>query len=50
MATCPGKFDAETQEELWKHIELHASDAHEEDPASWPAEEIATVKALIKKV
>ncbi len=50
MEMCPGRFEAETEEELWKHIELHASVAHQEDPASWPSEERATVKALIRKV
>lgn len=50
MEMCPGRFEAETEEELWKHIELHASLAHNEDPASWPSEEKAKVKALIKTI
>ncbi|MEE9587760.1 MAG: DUF1059 domain-containing protein [Hyphomicrobiaceae bacterium] len=50
MEACPGRFEAETEEELWKHIELHAKAAHEEDPASWPSEETAKVKSLIKKI
>jgi predicted small metal-binding protein len=50
MEMCLGRFEAETEEELWKHIELHASVAHKEDPASWPSEERAKVKALIKKI
>jgi hypothetical protein len=50
METCPGRFEAETEEELWKHIELHASVAHNEDPASWPSEERAKVRALIRKI
>ena len=50
METCPGRFEAKTGEELWKHIELHASVAHKEDPASWPSEEREKVKALIKKI
>lgn len=35
MEICPGRFEAGTEEELWKHLELHASVAHNEDPASW---------------
>jgi hypothetical protein len=31
-----------------KHIELHASIAHQEDPASWPPEEKAKLRALMK--
>lgn len=50
MDECRGQFEAETEEELWKHIELHASAAHQEDHASWPPEEIANVRALIKRV
>ena len=49
METCPGQFKAETEEELWKHIELHASAAHKEEPASWSVEDRAQLKALIKK-
>jgi len=48
METCPGQFYAETEEELWKHIELHAVLAHKEDPNAWSSEERAQVKALIK--
>ncbi len=50
MEMCPGRFEAETDEELWKHMELHAVVAHQEDPASWPSEEIANLKALIKNI
>ncbi len=35
METCPGRFYAETEDELWKHIELHAVVAHNEDPDAW---------------
>ena len=48
MEACPAHFHAETYDELWKIIELHASVAHGEDPAAWPAEDIAQIKALIK--
>nr|WP_292503038.1 DUF1059 domain-containing protein [Mesorhizobium sp.] len=49
METCPGRFEAETEEELWKHIELHASVAHKEDPALWSSEDRAQVEALIRR-
>ncbi len=48
MEACPAHFHTETYDELWKIIELHASVAHGEDPAAWPAEDIAQIKALIK--
>ncbi len=48
MEACPGRFYAETEDELWKLIELHASIAHGEDATTWPAEDIAQLKALIK--
>ncbi len=48
MGTCPGSFIANTQEELWKHIELHAITAHQENPAAWSAEERKQIKDLIR--
>jgi hypothetical protein len=48
MEACPGKFTAETEAELWKHIELHASMAHQEDPKKWSAEDRRTMKELIR--
>ena len=48
MEACPARFEAATDDELMKHIELHAAIAHQEDPASWPSEEKAKVKALMK--
>ncbi len=48
MEICSGRFYAETEDELWKHIELHASVAHKEDPAAWTAEEKGQLKTLIK--
>lgn len=48
MDTCPGRFYAETEEELWKHMTLHASVAHQEDPTLWTAEDMAYLKTLIK--
>ena len=48
MEACPGQFVAETEDELWKLIELHASVAHGEDPAAWSADDRAFLKTLIK--
>ena len=33
MEACPGHFIAETLDEVWKLMELHATVAHDEDPA-----------------
>ena len=47
MEACPGSFTAETEAELWKHIELHAATAHQESPEKWSSEERQTMKKLI---
>ena len=48
MDACPGQFAAETEEELWKLMELHASVAHGEDPREWTDEDRKYLKTLIK--
>ncbi len=48
MESCPGNFTAKTESELWKHIELHAREAHEEDPAKWSADDRKAVKDIIR--
>ena len=48
MEACSAHFHAETHDELWKIIELHAQLAHGENASAWPAEDIAQLKALIK--
>lgn len=48
MESCPGYFRAETEGELLRLVELHASVAHGEDPAAWSAEARAQLKAIIK--
>ncbi len=48
IEVCPGHFIAETEDEVWKLMELHASLAHDEDPGAWSAEDRAYLKALIK--
>jgi predicted small metal-binding protein len=35
MEACPGHFTAETETEVIKLMELHASVAHGEDPSQW---------------
>ena len=47
MESCPGSFTAETEAELWKHIELHAATAHQENPAKWSPEERLQMEKLI---
>ena len=36
------------EEEVLKHVELHAREAHGEDPAQWSEEEAQMVKDLIR--
>jgi hypothetical protein len=38
----------ETEEELWKHLELHGAIAHQEDSAQWTPEERQQVQELIQ--
>ncbi len=42
-------FVAESEQEVFKHCELHAREAHGEDPAQWSEEELQTVKNLIRR-
>ena len=48
MESCPGRFVAETEDEVWKLLELHAAVAHGEKPEDWSAEDRAFLGALIK--
>jgi hypothetical protein len=48
MEACPGSFASETEAELWKHIELHAATAHQENSEKWSSEERQTMKKLIR--
>ena len=48
MEACPAHFTTETQEELMKVVELHASVAHGEDSASWSEEEKSYLRSLFK--
>lgn len=48
MEACPGRFVTGSEEELWRHMELHAVMAHQEDPASWTADDRAQLQTFIK--
>jgi predicted small metal-binding protein len=48
METCAGRFETESEDELWRHIELHALAAHGEDPEAWADDDRSQVKALIR--
>ena len=48
MESCPARFCAATEDEVHKHVELHATVAHGENPTAWTAEDKAQLKALIK--
>ena len=48
MESCPGLFVAETEDEIWKLMALHASVAHGEDPDKWSNEDRQYLKTLIK--
>jgi len=48
MEACPATFAAETEAELWKHIELHAAAAHQENPLQWSQDDRQQMKKLIR--
>jgi hypothetical protein len=48
MEWCPGIVESTTEQELWSHMELHASVAHAENPGDWAAEDRAFLQTLIK--
>ncbi len=47
MEACSGLVVADTDDELWQLIELHARVAHDEDPAQWSTEGRQVVADLI---
>jgi hypothetical protein len=49
MEGCPGRFYADSENEIWKLIEVHAAIAHGEDPAAWTAQDRAYLETLIKR-
>ena len=48
MESCPGKFVAATEEEVFKLVEVHAAVAHGEDPDAWSEEDRSFLKTLIQ--
>ena len=48
MEACPASFAAQTEQELWKHIEVHAAVAHQEDPEKWSPKDRQQMKELIR--
>ena len=48
MESCPGHFVAESRDELWQLVELHARVAHGEDPSAWSADDRVTLEGLIR--
>jgi len=48
MEQCPGRFYVQTENEIVRLVELHASVAHGEDPGAWSAEARAFLKTLIR--
>ena len=48
MEGCPGQFTAETRDELWQLVELHARVAHDEEPSAWSADEKTMLEKLIR--
>ena len=48
MEACPAQFVAETPDELWQLMGLHASIAHGETPSDWTEEVTAYLKTLVK--
>jgi predicted small metal-binding protein len=50
MEACPGKLVAETEDEVWELMGLHAKIAHGEDANKWDDETVTYLKTLIKTV
>jgi predicted small metal-binding protein len=50
MENCPGHFVAATEAEIKHHMEMHAREAHGEDPTTWSDEDWAYLETLIKSV
>lgn len=48
MDPCPGKVVAETKDEVWALLELHAKIAHDEDSSEWDDETRNYLGTLIK--
>ena len=46
-ANCPGEFTTETEEELMRHVEMHAQTAHPE--MTLDDETVGQMKGLVKQ-
>jgi predicted small metal-binding protein len=50
MEACPASFTAQSPEEVMKHVELHATQAHGEDPSKWSKDDRAMVDQMIRRL
>ncbi|CUJ90603.1 hypothetical protein RUE5091_01004 [Ruegeria denitrificans] len=50
MEACPASVVAETKDEVWKLVELHAQVAHGENPAEWDSKTREYLGTLIQPV
>lgn len=50
MEACPASVVAETRDELWQLIELHARLAHGEKPDNWDTQTRTYLDTLIRQV
>ncbi len=50
MEACPASIVAETKDELWKLMELHARIAHDEDASDWDEPTRDYLDTLIRPV
>ncbi len=49
MEECPFKVVAESEDEVWKLMELHAVVAHGEDPSAWSDDDRTEIAKLVKQ-
>ncbi|THJ08628.1 DUF1059 domain-containing protein [Nocardioides sp.] len=49
MEGCPASLTVATQEELWRHLELHGSLAHSEDPSAWSDDDRRQIQLIIER-
>lgn len=49
MEACPASLTVATREELWRHVELHGSLAHGEDPSEWSDEDRRQIQLIIDR-
>ncbi len=50
METCPASIVSESRDELWRHMELHALLAHQEDAEKWDVQTRTYLDTLIREV